>query len=109
MLEIQLVSQKTKKFLRAVIFLKDKGADVDADISVSCQLPGGKEVIFLPESPARSAAPNYIYPESTSRFVHRIEKGIYLVHSRNRTLFSAKTISVDAFYKNEKICNIFVI
>lgn len=107
MLEIQVVPQKTKKFLRAVIFLKDKGLDVDADISVSFQLPGGKEIIFLPVSP--DSAPNYIYPESTSRFVHRVEKGIYLVHSRNRILFSAKKISVDALYKNEKICNTFVI
>ncbi|MBU4246726.1 MAG: hypothetical protein ABIF85_05750 [Nanoarchaeota archaeon] len=106
MLEIQVVPQKTKKFLRAVIFLKDAGIDVDADVSVSFQLPGGKEMIFLPES---SDAPNYIYPESTSRFVHRIEKGIYLLHSRNRALFSAKKIAVNVLYKREKICMSFVI
>lgn len=107
MLEIQVVPQKTKKFLRAVIFLKDKGVDTDADVSVSFQLPGGKEIIFLPLS--SGSAPNYIYPESTSRFVHRVEKGIYLLHSRNRALFSAKKIVVNVLYKREKICRDFSI
>ena len=106
MLEIQVVPQRTKKFLRAVIFLKDKGADADADVSVSFELSGGKEIIFLPES---GAAPNYVYPESTSRFVHRIEKGIYLIHSRNRALFPAKKIVVNVLYRGEKITGTFSI
>lgn len=100
MLEIQLVPQKTKKFFRAVIFIKDNGADVKADVSLLFQMPGGKEIIFLPED---SGAPNYVYPESTSRFVHRIEKGIYLVHSRNHALFSAKKIVVSVLFEGKKI------
>lgn len=107
MLEVQAVPQKTKKFLRVVIFLKDNGADADADISVSFHLPGGKEIIFLPVSPA--SAPNYIYPESTSRFVHRVEKGIYLVHSRNRSIFSSKKIEANLLYKGKKITRSFII
>lgn|GEM_PF-1877970 len=100
MLEIQLVPQKTKKFFRAVIFIKNDGADSDADVSLSFQMPGGKEIIFLPED---VGAPNYVYPESTSRFVHRIEKGIYLVHSRNKELFSVKEIAVNVLFEGKKV------
>lgn len=100
MLEIQLVPQKTKRFFRAVIFLKDNGADADADVSLSFQTGGGKEIIFLPEA---GGAPNYVYPESSSRFVHRIEKGIYLIHSRNKELFSAKKIVVNVLYGGKRI------
>ena len=100
MLEIQLIPQKTKKFFRAVIFLKDNGVDVQADVSLSFQFGGGKEIIFLPEA---GGAPNYAYPESSSRFVHRIEKGIYLIHSRNKELFSAKKIVVNVLYGGKRI------
>ena len=104
MLEIQLIPQKTKKFFRAVIFLKDKGADADADTSVSFHMPGNKEIIFLPEG---NGTPNYMYPESTSRFVHRIEKGVYLIHSRNKELFSAKNIVVNVLYAGKRISKEF--
>lgn len=99
MLDIQLIQQKTKKFFRAVIFLKDKGIDADAGISATFHLQGARELIFLPAS---SGDMNYVYPESTSRFVHRIERGIYLIHSRNRLIFSANKIVVSALYKGRR-------
>lgn len=106
MLDIQLVPQITKSFFRAVIFLKNAGKDVDADISVAFLLPEGCEIIFLP-NPDNSV--NYIYPESTSRFVHRIEKGIYIIHSRNKAIFSAKKISVKVLYKGKRAGKEFLI
>ncbi len=106
MLEIQLIPHKTKKFFRAVIFLKDNGADVQADVSLSFQMPAGKEIIFLPEA---GGAPNYAYAESSSRFVHRIEKGIYLIHSRNKALFSAKEIVVSVLFEGKKINKSFYV
>lgn len=106
MLGIQLVLQKTKTFFRAVIFLKDNGIDADADISATFILPKNKEIIFLP---GRAGAQNYVYPESTSRFVHRIEKGIYIVHSRNKAVFFPKKIIVNALFKGKRFEKEFLI
>ena len=104
MVDIQILPQKTKKFFRVVIFLKEKGVDVDATLSVTFQLPRSREVIFLP---AAKGAQNYVYPESSSRFIHRIEKGIYLIHSKNKELFSAKTIAVSALFKGSRFEALF--
>ncbi len=106
MIDIQLVPQISKSFFRAVIFLKNAGKDIDADISVVFQLPEGREIIFLP-NPDDSI--NYIYPESTSRFVHRIEKGIYIIHSRNKILFSAKKIAIKVLHKGKRAHKEFLI
>ncbi len=95
MLEIQVIPQITKKFFRIVIFLKDHGIDADADISTAFILPHNKEIIFLP---APDKKINYVYPESTSRFIHRIERGIYMIQSKNKEIFLAKKIVVDAKY-----------
>ncbi|VVB61143.1 Uncharacterised protein [uncultured archaeon] len=98
MLEIQVIPQITKKFFRVVIFLKDHGIDADADISATFILPHNKEIIFLP-TPDKKI--NYVYPESTSRFIHRIERGIYMIQSKNKAIFLAKKIIVNAKYEGK--------
>ncbi len=80
---IEAAFTRSAGFLRAVIFLREGKAHIDAPVSaVFCSEE--KEHIFIPAPKENMTDP--VYPEKGSgQFVHRIEKGIYCA-----TLFGTK-------------------
>ncbi len=102
MLSIQLIPRVTKGLFRVVVFVKDRsGKNIDADISLVAKLSEGKEIVFL--MAPKSEKLDFVYPENSSKFLHRLEKGIYLAQSKNKSLLSVKEIVVRARVGNEKI------
>lgn len=102
MLSIQLIPRVTKGLFRVVVFVKDgSGKNIDADISLVAKLSGGKEAIFLPAPKHENL--DFVYPENSSKFLHRLEQGIYVAQSGDEKLSSAKEIVARARAGNEKI------
>lgn len=102
MLQIQLIPRVTKGLFRVVVFVKDRsGKNIDADISLVVKLPSGKEAVFL-LAPKHEKL-DFVYPENSSKFLHRLEQGIYVAQSRDKKLSSAKEIVARARVGNEKI------
>lgn len=101
MLQVQIIPRATGDFFRAVVFVKDaKGKNIDADISLVAKLIGGREAIFM--AAPKSGKVNSAYPEGGSKFLHRIEKGIYVAQSKSKKLADVREIEVMARVGKER-------
>jgi len=77
-----------------------KGNNIDADVSLIAKLRGGKEAVFMMAPNSRKI--NTVYPEGSSKFLHKIEKGIYVAQSRNKRLANVAEILVMARVGKER-------
>lgn len=106
MLDIQLLPMISKKQFKAVILVNGhagesitgkesasrKSACERINVSAIARLKGGCEIVFLP-APEKERI-SFAYAEQTSRFVHKLENGIYAIQSKNARLKNAESIEI---------------
>ena len=105
-MEIEAAHTITDSYTRIVIFLKSNGEPVDADITAIVSFTESgieQERIFLPLS-GHGEPIDPVYPENESRFVSRIEKGIYQVLVKGKVSgASARILARQGTYITEKV------
>jgi len=102
MLQIQIIPHTGSDIFRVVVFVKDaKGNNIDAYVSLIARLGSGNEAVFMMAPRARKIST--VYPEGGSKFLHRIEKGVYVAQSKNKRLANVREIVVMARVGKERV------